>query len=408
MVLALWILIKVIKLPRNVAILFFSMPFLMCIAPTITFIGGLLASKIAPDPKLATLPLTVMIIGTALHTFVVAKLSSRFGRKQAMNIGFMIAIVGSLIAFYSAQVASFYSFLIATFLLGGSLAFAQQMRFAAIESVESEQAPKVLSALMLSGIFSAMIGPEVAFLGKDWVDSPYGYSGSFLSLTIILVLSMLVFQLFHNPVIAANNHQDLPVRPLTTICKQPIFIIAILSAAIGYGLMSFIMTATPLSMHDMQGHSLADTKWVIQSHVAAMFLPSLVTGILIKRFHSTNVLLVGTLMFALVAVIALSGQHVVHYWWALVLLGIGWNFLFITGTVLLPESYQGNERFKVQAINDFIIFATQAAASLMAGWILFKSDWNNLVYTTMPFIALMLFVCIYYYRLRARNNIKEV
>lgn len=404
MAIALVILLKTLKLPRNIAVLFFSMPLLMCISPTITFVGGLLASKIAPDPSLATLPLTVMIIGTATSTFLVSWLSSNFGRKQATNIGFLMALIGTVLAMLAALYALFYVLLVATFLLGGSLAFAQQMRFAAIESVHKDHAAKVISALMLSGIFAAMIGPEIALMGKDWLDSPYGYAGSFLGLAILLIISVLVFQLFKDPVLAHDEHSDEPARSLVLIVKQPIFIIALSSAAIGYGLMSFIMTATPLSMHDMNGHSLVDTKWVIQSHIAAMFLPSLFTGVLIKRFHSAKILIIGTFMFAVVSVIALMGQQVIHYWWALVILGIGWNFLFITGTVLLPESYHASERFKVQALNDFTIFAVQAMASLLAGWILFKSNWDSLVYTTMPFIGIMALVCMWHYKNRQRSQ----
>lgn len=404
MAIAIVILLKVLNLPRNIAVLFFTMPLLMCISPTITFVGGLLASKIAPDPSLATLPLTVMIIGTATSTFLVSWLSSAYGRKRATNIGFVLAFCGTLLAMIAALYGLFYVLLIATFLLGGSLAFAQQMRFAAIESVHPDHAAKVISALMLSGIFAAMIGPEMALMAKDWLDSPYGYAGSFLGLASLLLLSVMVFQLFKNPEITNDQPKEQAVRPLTTIIKQPIFIIALSSAAIGYGLMSFIMTATPLSMHTMNGHSLIDTKWVIQSHIAAMYLPSLFTGVLIKRFHSAKILIVGTAMFALVSLIALMGQQVVHYWWALVILGIGWNFLFITGTVLLPESYHPSERFKVQAINDFSIFAVQALASLLAGWILFKSNWDTLVYTIMPFILIMALVCSWHYRNRQRTS----
>ena len=403
MVIALLTITKVLNLPRNVAVLFFTMPLLMCITPTITFIGGILASKIAPDPSLATLPMTIMILGMAASTFLVSKLSSKFGRKRATNIGFIIAIVGTLTAMFSAVTASFNLFILATFLMGSSMAFAQQMRFAALESVSPDNAAKVISALMLSGIFAAMIGPEIALMAKDWITAPHGYAGSFLGLLILLLISLLVFQLFTDPNAKQSNVQIEQDRPLKQIIKQPIFIIALLSSAIGYGLMSFVMTATPLSMHAMDGHSLIDTKWVIQSHIAAMFLPSLFTGALIKRFNSAKVLIVGTVMFAVVTIVALDGQQVMHYWWAMVLLGIGWNFLFITGTVLLPESYRGNERFKVQALNDFSIFTVQGLASLLAGWLLFTQSWEIVIYSTLPFIAIMLFVCIWHYKNRKNS-----
>lgn len=395
---------KVCKYPRNIWVLFISQPLVLCVSPVITFIGGLLASKIAPDPSLATLPLTTMIIGIAMGTFVVAILSTKFGRKKATTLGFINGIIATLIAMQAAITANFYLLVVAAFFLGVSLAFVQQLRFAALESVSTEQGPKVISALMLSGILAAFIGPEIALMGKDWIASPHGYAGSFLGLTVLIAIALVIFQLFTDPHVATKEVLKTPARSLTTIIKQPIFIIAMLAAAIGYGLMSFLMTATPISMHDMMGHSLEDTKWVLQSHITAMFLPSLLTGYLIKRFGSTAIMLTGTLMFALVAVIALQGQQVMHYWWALVLLGIGWNFLFITGTVLLPQSYQAHERYKIQATNDFAIFTIQAIASLSAGWLLFASSWHTLVYVSMPFVVIMLLIC--YWNFSTKEPVK--
>lgn len=406
MIIAAIVLAKGFKFPRNIWVLFVSQPLVLCVSPVITFIGGLLASKIAPDPTLATLPLTFMIIGVALGTFSVAYFSIRLGRKKATSLGFIVGILATLLAMQAAITASFYLLIIAAFFLGVSLAFVQQLRFAALESVSIDDGPKVLSALMLSGILAAFIGPEIALMGKDWLASPHGYAGSFLGLSGLLIIALIIFQLFTNPHIATQEELSQPARPLSDIAKQPIFIIAMLSAAIGYGLMSFLMTATPISMHDMMGHSLEDTKWVLQSHVTAMFLPSLVTGYLIKRFGETTIMLVGTLMFALVAVIALQGQQVMHYWWALVLLGIGWNFLFITGTVLLPRSYHAHERFKVQALNDFSIFTIQAIASLGAGWLLFSSSWHTLVYISMPFVVIMFFVCLW--NLKSSKQLKAI
>ena len=179
------------------------------------------------------------------------------------------------------------------------------------------------------------------------------------------------------------------MRSLSVIVRQPVFIVAVLGALIGYAIMSFLMTATPISMHEMQGHSLTSTKWVIQSHVVAMFLPSLFTGVLIKKFGALRLLMAGTGLFALTLLIALSGHHLMHYWWALVLLGVGWNFLFIGGTTLLPQSYSRPERFKVQATNDFLVFAAQAIASLSAGWLLFQVGWQMMVWSCLPVVLLM-------------------
>jgi MFS family permease len=399
MFLTAFVLAKVLKLPRNIWILFLVQPLAMSASPVIVFIGGILSTKLAPDPSLATLPLTLMIIGIACSTIPASMLAKKLGRKKAFNIGLSLSCAGSLIAMFATLHASFLLFLTACVCIGSSIAFIMQFRFAAIDSVKNQQdVAKVVSILMFAGIFAAFIGPEVAVMGKDWLTAPYGYAGSFLGLAIMVFVSMVIFQGFSDPK-SHEEHQQGKERTLTVIIKQPFFIIAILAAAIGYGLMSLLMTATPLSMHNMQGHSLNDTKWVIQSHIAAMYLPSLISGLLVKHIGLKNVLLLGILLFIGVTSIALLGQQVMHYWWTLVLLGIGWNFLFLTGTVLLAQSYHPVERHKVQALNDFIIFTIQALASLLAGWILFKGGWHYLVYSTMPFILLIFIANIVFYRL---------
>jgi len=400
MVLTAVILANVLKLPRNIWLLFLVQPLAMSASPVIVFIGGILSTQLAPDPSLATLPITLMIIGLACSTIPAAMLAKKLGRKKAFNSGLILSLLGSLLAMFAAIHASFTLFLVACICIGSSIAFIMQFRFAAIDSVTNkDDTAKVVSVLMFAGIFAAFIGPEVAVIGKDYLTSPYGYAGSFLGLAIMVLIAIIIFQGFTDPVIQEDHLQG-EERPLLVIIKQPFFIIAILAAAIGYGVMSLLMTATPLSMHNMQGHSLNDTKWVIQSHIAAMYLPSLISGILVKRIGLKNVLLIGILLLVGVVIIALNGQHVMHYWWTLVLLGVGWNFLFLTGTVLLAECYRAVERHKVQAINDFIIFTVQALASLLAGWILFESGWHNLVYSTMPFIILIFVANIVFYRLR--------
>lgn len=386
------------SLPNNVLLLFLLQPLVMAASPVIVFIGGILSTQLTPDNSLATLPVTIMILGVASAAIPAAMLAKKLGRKQATFIGFSIGLVGNVTAMLATQIASFSLFCLAAFLLGACTAFIQQLRFAAIESTEKEsQIPSVLSLLMLSGIFSAFLGPEIAVAAKDWIDSPYGYTGSFTLIAVLNVIAMIILSRFKNPNIA-NATQMEGGRPLLTIVKQPIFIIALTSAAIGFALMSYLMTATPLSMHQLHGHSLHDTKWVIQTHIAAMFLPSLITGWLINKIGLKHIFFLGTLLYAIVAVVAFSGEQVIHYWWALLLLGVGWNFLFLTGTTLLPKSYSANERHKVQALNDFVIFSCQGLASLMAGWVLFQSNWTGVVSSSLPFIAILFITSIWFYR----------
>ncbi|MBA6384228.1 MFS transporter [Colwellia sp. BRX10-6] len=394
-------------LPKNIWLLFIAQPLVMAASPVIVFIGGILSTRMASDPSLATLPVTVMILGVACGAIPAAMLAKNKGRRFAIFTGYSVGLVATLTAMVSALIANFELFVFAGLLFGISTSFIQQLRFAAIESIkDGKDIPTVLSILMLSGIFSAFLGPEIAVVAKDWLASPYGYAGSFLVLAGLIVCAMIIMLNFKNTQI--ESHQQVgDTRPLSEIIKQPIFIIAILSAAIGFALMSYLMTATPLSMHQMSGHSLHETKWVIQSHIAAMFIPSLFTAWLVKRIGLKSLMLIGTVIYALVAVVALSGEQVMHYWWALILLGIGWNFLFLTGTTLLPQSYKPSERHKVQAINDFIIFGLQATASLLAGWVLFKAGWHTVVLTSMPFIAILFAVTWFYYikdRKKATNK----
>jgi MFS family permease len=384
-------------LPKNIWLLFIAQPLVMAASPVIVFIGGILSTSMASDPSLATLPVTVMILGVACGAIPAAMLAKNKGRRFAIFTGYSCGLLATLTAMVAALIANFELFVFSGLLFGISTSFIQQLRFAAIESIKDDKdIPTVLSILMLSGIFSAFLGPEIAVVAKDWLASPHGYAGSFLVLAGLIVCAMLIMSNFKNTNID-EQQQTGEVRPLAEIVKQPIFIIAILSAAVGFALMSYLMTATPLSMHQMHGHSLNDTKWVIQSHIAAMFIPSLFTAWIVKKIGLKSLMLIGTVIYALVTIVALSGEQVIHYWWALILLGIGWNFLFLTGTTLLPQSYKPSERHKIQAINDFIIFGLQATASLLAGWVLFKAGWHMVVLTSMPFIAILFAVTWFYY-----------
>ncbi len=381
-------------LHQNISLLFLAQPLITAAAPMMVFIGGIISTHMAPSPELVTLPLTLMIAGTAVATIPAAYLANRLGRRRATMLGFSSGVVGGLLGMVAVQENLFYLLVTAAFILGFSGAFAQQLRFAAIESLDdSTDIPKAISLLMLTGIFAAMIGPEMAFVSKDWISSPHGYAGAFLGLAVLAAVAIVLIAGFKAPQLSQAD-QDLPTRPLSQIMRQPVFIVAIVAAALGFGLMSFVMTATPLSMHQLHDHSLEHTKWVIQSHVAAMYLPSLLTIWLGSRIQTKYFLLVGTLMFIGVVIIASQGHELLHYWWALILLGIGWNFMFYAGTTLLPLSYRSHERHKVQAINDFSIFTFQGLSSLMAGWVLFKYQWSGILYTCIPFLIIMIAITL--------------
>jgi MFS family permease len=385
---------KFADVSSNITVLFLAGPLVSTSAPIMVFIGSIVSSKMSEDASLATLPLGLMVAGTASATIPAAMLAKRFGRRNATIIGFMSVLIGSIVSGVAILNQSFLLFCIGAFSIGLSLAFSQQLRFAAIESVAEKDANKSLSILMFAGIFAAIIGPEVAMLGTNVFANSIGFAGAFFGLTVMTVLSMIIMLWFKNPVISVVEAK-IPARGLLTIIKQPIFIIALLAAALSYGLMSYIMTSTPLSMHQIHDHTLAATKFVIQSHIAAMYLPSLITTWLSNKIGVKNILLIGSLMFALVLIIATQGHSVLHYWWALITLGVAWNFLFFSGTSLLHRCYNAHEKHKVQAINDFSVFSFQGASSLMAGWVLFNYGWDGIIVSAIPFVVIMFIISFY-------------
>lgn len=394
------------RYPRNVWIILFSSPMTMSITSVMVLAGSLLASQIAPRPAWATLPLAFLVLGMAFSVIPSVLFMKRYGRRRGHLLGIASAISGALLAMSASLLSNFWLLLLGSLCFGISQAFVQQYRFAAIESLDDPaQTPQVLSVLMLSGIVAAFLGPEIAVRGRDWLPTPAGFAGSFLLLALVNLFSFALMYNFRNP----NFRYEVaagPSRTLRTIAWQPLFLLAMLAAGVGNSVMSFLMTATPLSMHDIDGIDLNQTKQVIQSHIVAMFAPSLITGFLIKRLGLAPVLLLGSLIYVATLWMASSGHHLLHYWWALVLLGLGWNALFLGGTTLLAQCYRSEERFKVQALNDFFVFFLQALASLSAGWLLFAFGWNRLIQIASPFVALIVFFSLWYviFQLRRRAD----
>lgn len=369
-------------------------------ASMVVFAGSLIGVDLAPTEKLSTLPNAVIVVGTALTSIPIALSMRKFGRRKVFVTASSVAVVVALIGAYSIMIQSFALFCATTALLGATMAAVQQFRFAAMESVPTDQAPRAASQVLLGGLAAAFIGPELALLGKDWFEAPF--AGSFILLAGLFVISSIVLNNFRN--IGFNDPEfKKPGRHLSNIIKQPIFWVAVTAAVVGYASMTFIMTATPISMHVHNGHSLQDTKWVIQSHIIAMFLPSLFTAFIIRMIGIIRMMLIGLILFAGCLFMAYSGFDFYNYWTSLVLLGVGWNFLFIGGTTLLPTAYEPNERFKVQALNDFLVFGSQATASLGAGWILFQFGWQQMLILTIPFMAMPL-LAMAVWAMKSRSN----
>lgn len=379
------------QLPRNVWLLTIAQSLMMSVSSMVVFTGGLIGTKLAPIDKLSTLPIACMVIGTAAAVVPVTFLMKSIGRKRSFIIILIYSIAIALLAAYTIYLQAFYWFCASTFLFGATNACVMQFRFAAMESVTPDLIPNAASSVLLGGIAAAFIGPEAAVSGKDLF--PTEFLGSFLLLALLFAIALLVLLAFKNPKIELTAFANAP-RALKVISKQSVFWVAILSAAVGYMVMSFIMTATPVSMHVMDGHSLSNTKWVIQSHIIAMYLPSIFTAWIVKKLGITRMMIFGLIAYLICIAIAYSGHYLSNYWISLILLGIGWNFLFIGGTTLLPQSYLAHERFKVQAFNEFVVFGTQAIASLSAGWIVYAVGWEIMLLFTIPVILFQLLVIL--------------
>ena len=372
---------------KNLWLLILSQIFAFTAAPVTVFLSGIIGSQFSPVKSLATLPMALSIVGIAIFAIFAAKVMSIIGRRAGFIFASIISSLSSLLAAYSIIIESFILFNFACFLLGAGVAFSHQYRFAAVETVKKDMAPKAISIILLAGIASAFIGPNVANLAKEII-AEHLYAGSYIALAV-LTLSSTIFLSFYKNEGKPNKFISKPSRSYSELISQPRFLQALISSAFAYAIMAFLMTATPISMHVMEKISLTNTGFVIQLHIAAMFLPSLVTGNLIKKYGHSKIMHAGVVLFLITILASFFEQNFVNYLIALVFLGFGWNFLFISGTSLLVLSYKENEKFKAQGFNDFIVFSIQATASLSAGVLLSLTSWKIMNLICIPFLILI-------------------
>ena len=373
---------------RNLSILLVGQLVAVSGSVLIVTIGGLVGADLASDPALATLPLSVLVIGTACATVFAAMLMRRVGRRRGLAIGAAIATAAAFVSAYGMYADSFALFCLGIGGWGVNNAFVQQYRFAAAESVAVSFASRAISLVLLGAIGGALVGPLLATQGRGWI-AAHAYMGSMLAVAVLQLALSLLFVAFEDrqesDVVATSG----PVRPVGAMLANGTFVVAVLGGVVGYGVMNLVMTATPLSMHVHDGLSLGATAWVIESHVLAMYVPSLFSGALIGYLGAPRIMMVGVVAMLATVATGLQGHETMHYWWALVLLGLGWNFLFVGSTALLVESYLPSERFKAQALNEFSVFGASAVASLLAGTVLHAFGWNAILWSSAPLLIAM-------------------
>ena len=346
-------------------------------------IAGIIGTKIAPSPALATLPVALTIVGLAFSTLPTGTLQNRFGRKKVFVAYGFVAVAAALVAAFSLVIESFPGFCLAAVMMGWSAAAGHQYRFAAMESVSPELAPKAVSVLLLGGILAAVVGPEMAVRGQNLFATEF--TGSFILLAVVYCAGIVIIS-FYQETDMGNSQQSLQGRSLSQIIRTPVVMLAISASAVGYGVMSFVMTAGPVSMHEHAGHSMQATKLVLQSHIVAMYLPSLAFPWLFSKLGFRGMIWGGVMALLACLLAGAIDTQVLHYWLTMVILGVGWNFLFLSGTNLLHHGYRKEERFKVQSFNDFLVFSIQGLASLSSGWFLFYWGWRGVITAALPLI----------------------
>jgi len=377
---------------KNLSLLVLSQVFGFTNATITVFLGGIIGSQITSIKSLSTLPVALSVVGTAIFTFFAAKIMSKIGRR----LGFIFSALGSsaatLLAAFAITQQNFILFCIACLILGMGMAFTHQYRFAAAESVEKEKAPKAISILMLAGIVSGFMALTLANYTKNFIPE-HLYAGSYLLLSIFTFFpAILLFFYKDNEKAKIDINNKNSGRKFSEILFQPRFLQAATAAAVAYAVMSCLMTATPLSMHVMEKISLEKTGIVLQLHLVAMFLPSLITGHLIKKFGHSNIIYIGVVFYLVTIILSLLEQTFTNYFVSLVFLGLGWNFLFISGTSLVVLTYNEEEKFRAQGMNDLIVYSAMALASLSAGILLSFTGWKMMNLFCLPLLILTVYI----------------
>jgi MFS family permease len=369
---------------RDVALLALGQALTLCASSTAFVVGGLAGLVLAEDKSQATLPVTSTIVGGAVCTFPLSLLMKRVGRRAGFAVGASAGLVGVGLALVSLYRQNFALLCAGTLLLGVQTAAAQFYRFAAADSAPAADRGTAISLVLGGGVLGAFVGPEVL---KRSVDAlPVAYAGAYASVGVYLLLILLVVAALRLPPVAEEAAAG-PARSLAVVAAQPAFLVALLGGVLGFGVMNLLMIATPIAMSAC-GHAFGESASVIQWHMIAMFAPSFYTGRLIQRAGVLTVMLAGAVLQTVCIAIALSGVALAHFWAALVLLGLGWNFLYVGGTTLLTETYLPGERAKSQGLNELLVATTLAGTSATSGWLVAHRGWPGPNLVALPLVTI--------------------
>jgi MFS family permease len=372
---------------RNIALLSSASAIVGSNQVILAAIGALAAAAMAPDPALATLPVTVMIIGTALFTAPSTYIIHAWGRGRSFVFGAGITIPGALIAAGAVWLGNFWLFSLAMAIFGASAAFANQYRFAAADSVPTALQPRAISWVLFGGVVAGFLGPQLAILTRNWAPG-HEFVACFLIMAVLAAIGMMVLaQTRLAPTVKPQKGAQ-GGRPLSELVATPAIFVPVFGATVAYALMVLVMVAAPLAMVYECGHSSADAGWAIQWHVVAMYAPSFVTGAIISRIGAHLTAGAGMGLIMLAALVNLHGISIGHFNFSLILLGVGWNFGFIASTALLTRAYRPEEAARVQGLNEQVVFGVMAVASIASGVLLEFIGWRAINILAIPVAGL--------------------
>ncbi|MCF7202512.1 MFS transporter [Pseudomonas oligotrophica] len=334
--------------------------------------AAIIGHQLAPAPSLATLPISVFVIGMALSTLPVGALTHRYGRRAAFLLGNLSGVIMGLLAALALVIQSFPLFCVAMLFGGAYAAVVLTFRFAAAECVAPAEKPRALSAVLLGGVVAGVLGPQLVNATMDaWPQHAYALTYIAAAATAVLAAMVLAGMRIPRPTRTPGTH----AVPIRSALLQPTFIVAMACGVVSYMMMNFMMTSAPLAM-ELHGHSRAHSSHGIEMHVVAMYLPSFFTGRLITRFGSNRIIVAGLLLIAAAALVGMQGTGVAHFWVALVLLGLGWNLSFLGASALVLTCHSTEQAPRVQSVNDFVVFGSMVIGSFASGALLDRFGWT--------------------------------
>ena len=389
---------------RNVWILSLCQALLMTGNILLISVIGLIGKQIAPSQSMITLPVALQFLGLMAATIPASLISGKLGRKRGFSIGNLVGISGASLATFALSTQHFYLFCFATFLLGIGIGFGTLYRFAAIEVCSEEARHRAISISMAGGVLAAVLGPNLAVMSQQWSQDGL-YIGAFASLIGLNVLALVILQTVQFPKFSLAN-QHVKTDSVRTMIKAPNFVGAVFAAMVAYAVMNILMTATPLAMIGC-GFDFTKAAGVIEWHVLGMFVPAFFTGGLIERFGAKRMILAGAVLFLLCTAINIHGESIWHFRAALVLLGIGWNFMFIAATGLFSQSYQAKNKSKAQALNEFVVFSCVSITALLSGWLESTVGWQMLNIYVLPFVLLVIMVFAFSAKKASRPSVTQ-